>query len=105
MGIKNAKDLIEWIQSNTEHTSEANAVPAALWFVAYHEAVEDHGSNTVKDWAHVILNGLPGVTPEYVDDWFEQMIDLYDGDMEEFNCEGLLKAHFDIDDEEDEEDD
>lgn len=84
--MKNAKELVDWIKANTSNTSEADAVPAALWFVAYREAEDDHGSNTVKDWAHVILNGLPGVTPEYVSDWLEScdQDDLVD----------LLEAHF-----------
>ena len=95
MSLLNAKDLIEWIKANVE-TDQVKAEAAACWFVAYSEAVEDHGSNTVKDWAMVILNGLPGVTLGYVDDWFEQMVDLHDGDVEEFNCEGLLQQHFEI---------
>ena len=101
--LLNAKDLVEWIKANVE-TDQVKAEEAACWFVAHSEAIEDHGSNTVKDWAMVILNGLPGVTLGYVDNWFEGQIDLYGGDVEEFNCEGLLKAHFDMD-EEDEDDD
>jgi hypothetical protein len=53
---KTFEELVKWIEKNAPRSGET-AEDAAYWFVAYQQASDLRDANTIKDWAHMLLNG------------------------------------------------
>ena len=73
--INNMEELKSSIEKfQAAHNMEESIDDAGvLWFVAWVEAENMRDINTVKDTAHMLLNGLPPIDKQYVDQWVQQM--------------------------------
>ncbi len=97
------KQLCAWIKKNAPKDKRDGTIEnAAYWFVAYREAAWMHDVNMVKDWAHVLLNGLPPIKddPEAVTEFLGRALDPeesgVDGEEAEEVLIATLNTHFGI---------
>jgi len=67
--IEKATGHIDFIGNNGE-PRKRDFEDEARWYVAYQLAQEYHECNTVKDWAHFMLNGMQPLTDEDVKEYF-----------------------------------
>lgn len=106
MKIKNYHGIIEWIFANTKIKNIADVEKAVLWFAAMQISMDLTNSNSAKDWAHLVLNGMPALNFESVDAWIKVYNQNRDKELNEtgdenhervpLSIEKLLEIHFEV---------
>lgn len=96
--FKTSKDIGIWIANNAPVDSNTTIEEAIIWFVSMQEATIWYECNRIKDWAHVICNGLPPVDLEYTDSWLNDQYECWE--EEEYKADEQiiiqLKNHFGV---------
>ena len=69
-----------------------NTESGLIWWSAYHEASELHDCNTIKDWARLILDGMPPCTRESALNLVQQLVQSWMEDEDYTLAEAKKKA-------------
>lgn len=80
--VKSFEDLVAWIKAEVDpkEYGSATAEDAAMWFVAVKMAEMYCDTNTIKDWARLIIGGMSPLTPDECTEWI--LNNTYDEDGE-----------------------
>ena len=74
--IKHSKDLMEWINENTEFETYPEIKKAAIWFIAMQNARVISETYNYKDIANMLLIGTrPANSLEYVNDYLAELFE------------------------------
>lgn len=70
-------EITNRIAKMSDHEKATIGTPEhqAMWFTAYHEAVGLCEQNRAKDWAHMLMDGVPKMSQREVENWLESMED------------------------------
>jgi len=95
--MKTIEEMLNWIRESVdlEAIGQESAETALFWFVAVHEVCNTHEGNTVKDWAHLLLDGHPKIDLGFCKGWLEYHLELCEDEDEEPDIEGMLSEFFD----------